>query len=67
MHKALDDPSYVLQAGVATEVEQIVATGELVGWDPQIKFLIDLIARSKLLLLHKLIEPTARRNLRLST
>ena len=33
--KALDDASHVLQGGVTTEVELIVATSELVGSDPQ--------------------------------
>ena len=37
VNKALDDARYVPQTGVATEVELVVATGELVGSDPQIK------------------------------
>ena len=56
----LDDTSNVLQAGVATEVELIVKACELVGPD-QIDFLINLVARLQLFLLHKLIEPTVRR------
>ena len=60
-NKALDDANYVLQAGVATEAELIVATGKLVGSDPQIELLPVLIARFQLLLFHKLVEPTARR------
>ena len=34
-HKALDNPSDVFQAGVATEVELIVAKSELVASDAQ--------------------------------
>ena len=52
-NKALDDASNVLQAGDATEVELIEVTGWLTCCDPQIKLLINLIARFQLFLFTK--------------
>ena len=54
VNKNLDDASW---AGVATEAELIVATGELVDADPQMRFLMILIATFQILC-HKLAAPT---------
>ena len=49
VNKALDNASCMFQAGVAAKVE-LIATGELVGSDSQVRSLINLIIRFQLFL-----------------